>query len=48
MYILVCLSELYWYASYKHVDQRSEKAAASMVAVVQNRQRGLRNAKTKQ
>jgi uncharacterized membrane protein YbhN (UPF0104 family) len=38
MYILVCLSGLYWYVSYKHVDSASEEAPASMVAAVQNRE----------
>jgi glycosyltransferase 2 family protein len=38
MYILICLSGLYWYVSYKHIDPSSEKSPASIVAAVQNRQ----------
>ena len=38
MYIMICLSGLYWYVSYKHVDSAGEKAPASVVAAVQNRQ----------
>jgi uncharacterized membrane protein YbhN (UPF0104 family) len=37
MYLMVCLSGLYWYVSYKHVDPAGEKAHASIAAAVQNR-----------